>query len=231
MCTHGHGVGAGPARPPSSGNWVAGLTALDTRDQLLADGVQLMRLPPAPCQRCEERFVDPYALAVSPGPSHPGGWASIDEVLQKARAGLDRVLAKDLAAEVAAGALVVDIRPVDQRLRDGDVPDAIVVDRNVLEWRLDPTCPHRLPVADDAGRRIIVVCNEGYSSSLAAASLQQLGLHEATDLVGGYQEWLAVTGREAPTANPSASHLLQRNADQDRERAGWRSSGVAGRRR
>jgi rhodanese-related sulfurtransferase len=126
---------------------------------------------------------------VSAEPSDRGSGASINEVLQRARVGLDRVLAKDLAAEVTAGALVVDIRPVDQRLRDGDLPDAIVVDRNVLEWRLDPTCPHRLPVADDAGRRIIVVCNEGYSSSLAAASLQQLGLHQATDLVGGYQEW------------------------------------------
>jgi rhodanese-related sulfurtransferase len=119
--------------------------------------------------------------------------AAIDEFLQQARSGLDRVLAVDLAAEVAAGALVVDIRPVDQRQRDGELPGAISVDRNVLEWRLDPTCTYRLSVADDPDRRIILVCNEGYSSSLAAATLQQLGLRNATDLVGGFQEWLTMT--------------------------------------
>jgi rhodanese-related sulfurtransferase len=65
-----------------------------------------------------------------------------------------------------------------------------VVDRNVLEWRLDPTCPHRLPIADDPGRRVILVCNEGYSSTLAAHTLQLLGLTRATDLVGGFQAWV-----------------------------------------
>jgi rhodanese-related sulfurtransferase len=112
-------------------------------------------------------------------------------LLEVARAGLDRVRPADLAAAVAAGALVVDTRPVDQRVRDGDLPDAIVVDRNVLEWRLDPTSSSRLPLATDPDRPIIVVCNEGYSSSLAAATLQQLGLRRATDLVGGFQEWRA----------------------------------------
>jgi rhodanese-related sulfurtransferase len=116
--------------------------------------------------------------------------ASIDRILAQARAGLDRVKAQDLEAEMAAGALVVDTRPIDQRERDGDLPGAVVVDRNVLEWRLDPTSPHRIHEATDVGRRIIVVCNEGYSSSLAAASLQQLGLQQATDLVGGFQAWL-----------------------------------------
>ena len=91
---------------------------------------------------------------------------------------------------MAAGALVVDTRPVEQRERDGELPGAVVVDRNVLEWRLDPTSPDRIPEATDAGRRVIVVCNEGYSSSLAAATLQQLGLKHATDLAGGYQAWL-----------------------------------------
>ena len=91
---------------------------------------------------------------------------------------------------MAAGALVVDTRPVAQRERDGELPGAVVVDRNVLEWRLDPTSPDRIPEATDVGRRVIVVCNEGYSSSLAAATLQQLGLHRATDLAGGYQAWL-----------------------------------------
>ena len=116
--------------------------------------------------------------------------ASIDRLLADARAGLDRVEAQDLMAEMAAGALVVDTRPVEQRERDGSLPGAVVVDRNVLEWRLDPTSPHRIPEATDVGRRVIVVCNEGYSSSLAAATLQELGLERATDLVGGYQAWL-----------------------------------------
>lgn len=92
---------------------------------------------------------------------------------------------------VAAGAVVVDIRPVEQRSRDGEMPGALIIDRNVLEWRLDPTCPHRLPGAVTPGSRVIVVCNEGYQSSLAAATLQELGLRNATDLVGGYQAWIA----------------------------------------
>ena len=116
--------------------------------------------------------------------------SAVDDLLDHARSRLDRVTPESLAAEVAAGALMIDTRPVEQRERDGALPGAIVVDRNVLEWRLDPTSPHRLTVATDHDRRIIVVCNEGYSSSLAAATLQDLGLHRATDLVGGYQAWL-----------------------------------------
>lgn len=111
----------------------------------------------------------------------------VDALLDRARAGLDRVLPGDLAAESAAGAVVVDIRPVEQRHRDGEIPGAVVVDRNVLEWRLDPSCPHRLPIAVDSEVRYVVVCNEGYSSSLAAATLRELGLRRATDLVGGFQ--------------------------------------------
>ena len=113
---------------------------------------------------------------------------AVDRMLAAARAGLDRVDPAELAREMAAGALVVDIRPVEQRSRDGELPGALVVDRNVLEWRLDPTSPHCLPEAD-AGRRVVVVCNEGYSSSLAARSLRDLGLSRATDLVGGFQRW------------------------------------------
>ena len=124
--------------------------------------------------------------------------AAIDRLLAQARADLDRVDVRDLQAEVAAGALVVDTRPVEQRERDGALPGAVVVDRNVLEWRLDPTSPHRIPQATGEERRIILVCNEGYSSSLAAATLQQLGLQRATDLVGGYQAWLLAGHRPAP---------------------------------
>ena len=119
--------------------------------------------------------------------------SAIDVLLAAARLGLDRVVPARLAAERAAGALVVDTRPVDQRDRDGDLPGAVVVDRNVLEWRLDPTSPYRIPEASDRDLRIILVCTEGYSSSLAAATLRQLGLRRATDLVGGYQAWLALS--------------------------------------
>jgi rhodanese-related sulfurtransferase len=98
-----------------------------------------------------------------------------------------------LAEEVEHGAIVIDTRPADQRERDGDLPGAVVIDRNVLEWRLDPSSPNRLPLATDHGLRIVVVCNEGFSSSLAAKSLQELGLERATDLVGGFQAWRAMT--------------------------------------
>ncbi|MGH3360999.1 MAG: rhodanese-like domain-containing protein [Nocardioides sp.] len=119
-------------------------------------------------------------------PSNP---AAVDALLAWARGPLDRVQPEDLAAEVAAGAVVIDIRPAEQRERDGALPGAVVVDRNVLEWRLDPTSPHRLRVATSPRVRYVLVCNEGYGSSLAAATLQQLGLTRATDLVGGFQAW------------------------------------------
>lgn len=119
------------------------------------------------------------------------GRAAIDLLLAESRAGLERVHPEDLDREMSAGALVVDTRPVDQRDRDGALPGAMVIDRNVLEWRLDPTCPFRLPISDDPSRRIVIVCNEGYSSSLAAHTLQRLGLSRATDLVGGFQAWAA----------------------------------------
>lgn len=114
---------------------------------------------------------------------------AIDLMLAQARSTLQRVQPEDLGDEVGHGAILIDIRPAEQRERDGDMPGAVVVDRNVLEWRLDPTSPHRLPLASDADARIILVCNEGYSSSLAAATLQQLGLRHATDLAGGFQAW------------------------------------------
>ena len=117
---------------------------------------------------------------------------AIDRLLVRARARLDRVAPERLAEEVAAGAVVVDIRPAEQRDRDGALPGAVVVDRNVLEWRLDPTSPHRLTVAEHADVRIVLVCDEGYSSSLAAATLRELGVHRATDLIGGFRAWQAL---------------------------------------
>jgi rhodanese-related sulfurtransferase len=121
--------------------------------------------------------------------SEPEPTPAIDRLLAEDRNGLERVAVEDLEEELTAGALVVDMRPVEQRSRDGELPGALVVDRNVLEWRLDPTSPHRLPEAD-ARRRVILVCNEGYASSLAAATLRRLGLDDATDLDGGFQAWL-----------------------------------------
>jgi rhodanese-related sulfurtransferase len=117
--------------------------------------------------------------------------SAIEALLIRARSSLDRVEPERLAEEVAAGAVLVDIRPIDQRRRDGDLRGSIIVDRNVLEWRLDPTSAHRLSIAANADIRYVIVCNEGYSSSLAAATLRELGLHRATDLVGGFQALLA----------------------------------------
>ena len=117
--------------------------------------------------------------------------AAIDDLLETVRAELDRVRPADLEHEVADGAVVVDIRPFEQRLRSGNLHGAILVERNVLEWRLDPTSPNRLPEATGPDVRYIVVCDEGDSSSLAVASLRRLGLHRATDLVGGYRAWAA----------------------------------------
>ncbi len=138
--------------------------------------------------------------------------SAIEALLTRARSGLERVAPERVDGEVAAGAVVVDMRPVEQRERDGAMPDAVVVDRNVLEWRLDPTSPHRLPIAVDSDVRYVLVCNEGYSSSLAAATLQELGLHRATDLVGGYQAWLAWSSdrsrlRRALTGHGRRSHV------------------------
>jgi rhodanese-related sulfurtransferase len=135
---------------------------------------------------------------------------SVEVLLEEARAGLDRVSPGDLAAEVSAGALVVDIRPGEQRRRDGDLPGAVVVDRNVLEWRLDPTSPHRLGLTDDPDRRVVLVCNEGYSSSLAAATLRRLGLRRATDLVGGFQGWSTLVPVRARQERPAGDQEEQR---------------------
>ena len=115
----------------------------------------------------------------------------IDELLEDARRGLRRAAARDAAEAVDRGALLVDTRPVAQRERDGEIPGALIVDRNVLEWRLDPASAHRVPEVHDHDQQVIVVCNEGFASSLAAATLQELGLRNATDLIGGFQAWRA----------------------------------------
>ncbi|HEY1455667.1 MAG TPA: rhodanese-like domain-containing protein [Candidatus Dormibacteraeota bacterium] len=116
---------------------------------------------------------------------------TIDDVLERARARLVRVEASQAAIEQAAGALLVDTRTESQRKASGEIPGALVIDRTVLEWRLDPTSPSRIPEATAHDIRVVVICAEGYSSSLAAASLQDLGLVNATDVIGGFEAWIA----------------------------------------
>ena len=115
---------------------------------------------------------------------------NVDDLLEEARAGLVRLTPAETRAALEEGEVVVDIRPAEQRTRDGEIPGARVIARNVLEWRLDPTSDFRDPDAARGDRRVVVVCNEGYQSSLAAATLRRLGL-DATDMVGGFQAWRA----------------------------------------
>ena len=117
---------------------------------------------------------------------------SIDAVLTEARARLQRITPADAAKAVdERGALLVDTRPEWQRREEGEVPGALLIERNHIEWRLDPASDARIPEAVDHDVEVIVMCSEGYASSLAAASLQDLGLHRATDLVGGFRAWQA----------------------------------------
>ncbi len=117
--------------------------------------------------------------------------STIDDLLERARAQLERLAPAEAQAAVGNGALIVDIRAESQRRRDGVVPGALFIPRNVLEWRCDPSSRWRDPEASDPGRQVIVMCNEGYQSSLAAATLKQLGHGDATDLIGGFQAWRA----------------------------------------
>ena len=118
--------------------------------------------------------------------------SAIDLHLERARSQLRRISARALDDAVARGALLIDIRPADNRKFEGRLPGAIVIDRLVLEWRLDPTGAYRISELQDRDQQIILVCNEGYASSLAAATLQELGLPNATDLLGGYRAWRAI---------------------------------------
>ena len=110
----------------------------------------------------------------------------IDTILQTARARLTRMEPHQVPGAVRRGAVLVDIRPQAQRDREGEVPAALVIERNVLEWRCDPTSEARLPQAVHDDVEWVVLCSEGYTSSLAAAALQDLGLRRATDVEGGY---------------------------------------------
>ncbi len=113
---------------------------------------------------------------------------TIDDVLAAARARLDRLTAHEAHESLRHGAVLVDIRPESDRRTEGEIFRAVVIERNVLEWRLDPSSESRLRVAA-YDLRVIVLCNEGYTSSLAAAALQDLGIHRATDVIGGFRAW------------------------------------------
>ena len=130
---------------------------------------------------------------------------TIDDVLAEARAGLHRLSPRDAWDALQHGALLVDIRPAAQRAAEGEVPQAVLIERNVLEWRLDPASDYRIPAATGYDLQVVVLCSEGYTSSLAAAALADLGLHRATDVVGGFHAWSAAG---LPVTAPSAPALL-----------------------
>jgi rhodanese-related sulfurtransferase len=125
--------------------------------------------------------------------------SAVDRLLSEARLRLHRVDPAQASQLVDAGGLLVDIRPAAQRAEFGEVPGALVIERNNLEWRLDPEGSHRIPEAADASRPVIIMCQEGYASSLAAASLVELGRPGATDLAGGFVAWKAAG---FPTVGP-----------------------------
>ena len=114
---------------------------------------------------------------------------TVDDLLASARGHIRRLDPHEAAAARRRGALLIDIRPTIQRRWEGEVPGAVVVERNVLEWRLDPASAHRLAQITDHDQEIIVMCSEGYASSLVAATLVELGFTSAGDLEGGFQAW------------------------------------------
>ena len=117
------------------------------------------------------------------------GRTRLDRLLIRARSRLTRLRPRQASQAVDAGARLIDIRPAYQRRADGEIPGAIVIERNQLEWRLDPASRNRIPEAFDTNVAWIVICDQGYASSLAAATLRQIGLRRATDVIGGFQAW------------------------------------------
>jgi rhodanese-related sulfurtransferase len=132
---------------------------------------------------------------------------TVDDLLARARSGLHRLEPALAFRAVRSGAILIDTRPEWQRRAAGEIPDAIVIERNHLEWRCDPSCPGRVREAASHEVAWIICCDEGYSSSLAAASLQALGLRRATDLIGGFQAWRAAGLPVATPGQPSRPRL------------------------
>jgi rhodanese-related sulfurtransferase len=126
---------------------------------------------------------------------------TVDDMLGAARARLLRLTPREAYSEIAAGGTLVDIRPAAQRAAEGEVPGSVIVERNHLEWRFDPASDARLPWVTGHDHQLIVICHEGYTSSLAAAALHDLGLRRATDVIGGFRAW---AGEGLPTAPASA---------------------------
>ncbi|MEU4405964.1 rhodanese-like domain-containing protein [Streptosporangium sp. NPDC023963] len=126
--------------------------------------------------------------------------AEVDRLLAQARAGFERLRPVEAWAAAGRGAKIVDTRPEHQRRIAGEIPGAVVIERNHLEWRLDPTCDSRIPEAGSRHIQWIVICAEGYSSSLAAAALRELGLYNATDVIGGVDAWVEAG---LPTVHPA----------------------------
>jgi rhodanese-related sulfurtransferase len=116
-----------------------------------------------------------------------GHLTGVEAMVERARSRIRRVRPEEFADFVAGGGLVIDIRPAAQRQEEGDLPGAVVVERNVLEWRLDPSGGNRIPEARGYDQPVLIVCSEGYASSLAAASLRDLGYTDPSDLDGGYK--------------------------------------------
>jgi rhodanese-related sulfurtransferase len=116
---------------------------------------------------------------------------TVEQLLVDARSGLRRLTCAEALTEMAHGLRLVDIRSNAERVADGLIPGAVHVPRNVLEWRLDPACPYRDPELGRRDARIALICNQGYQSSLAAATVARFGLAEVTDVIGGFQAWRA----------------------------------------
>lgn len=127
----------------------------------------------------------------APSIDRPAGARSIEDLLAVARTRIARVTPHEAVDRIAAGALLVDIRPAAQRRQEGEVPGTLVVERNVLEWRFDPSSDARLPEATGYDLEVIVLCSEGYTSSLAADALRSLGLWRSADVIGGFRAWAA----------------------------------------
>ena len=136
--------------------------------------------------------------------ARPAGARTIEEMLTAARERLVRLTPEQAFAELSGEGVLIDIRPAWQRANEGEIPGSVVVERNHLEWRLDPCSSARLPWVSGYDHRVIVICQEGYTSSLAAAALQDLGLHRATDVIGGYWAW---TAQGLPSAPASAGSV------------------------
>jgi rhodanese-related sulfurtransferase len=131
------------------------------------------------------------AQALRTGDRRRRGERGVEGLLRRARSGLARLAPAEVPAELAAGAILIDIRPEPQRRRDGEPPGAVTICRNVLEWRCDPLSQWRDHRLADPGIRLILICTDGCQSSLAAAVLQELGRPDATDVIGGFVAWRA----------------------------------------